>query len=92
MHKRIMTREFALTLALWLWASPLCAAVSPLENYRETVNEIINGFNDRDAEPFNQAIDVNAIADKAMDIALADADWKAGVRDGMLPGYAALRI
>jgi tetratricopeptide (TPR) repeat protein len=81
-----MTWDLALALALWLVSAPLAAAVPAIENYRETIEDIVTGFNNKDAQPFNRAIDANAIADKALDLTLADANWKAGVRDGMLPG------
>ena len=72
-------------LATWLalsFLSPVHADDDALQNFRSSMNEIVAGFNSRDASSFVSALDIEMILDTALNNTLLDADFKRDFRKG----------
>lgn len=81
--------KIQLLFILWLSflvGSPCWALEQTQAPYEETVKRIIEGFEQGNAEPFNQALDAKAIADKATEMVVTDPDWISRFRPGLIKG------
>jgi tetratricopeptide (TPR) repeat protein len=81
-----MMRHFTLILITCLWVAPSWATTPLIDEYRDKVEQIIAGFENGNAEPFTQALDVDAITGRATEDAFTNLKWKSDFRTGLAQG------